>query len=279
MFRRKERRMRDKLLQPDSLKARGERSQAQRRGTLLTVVLAIALPVAAAGQPVATLERLTFDEAIRRALANNPGVAEAAQAILQAEVLLQQARTIYRPTLDGLVTTTFLDSARGFDGLVTQPRTQTFLGASLSYPVLAAADWARNAQAEDQIRVAKRSVEETRRQIAIATGQAYLEVIAQQHQVEVNSVARENALAHLEYANARLDAGAGSRLNQLRAAQQLSTDDVLLERSRLGCSERRRRSGFWSRRTRRSTRPPSLRSSSCLRRPIKAGCRNGRTSS
>jgi outer membrane protein TolC len=186
-------------------------------------------PAAAADAP----GQVTFEEAIRLALEKNPGVAEAAQAILRAEALLQQARTVERPTLSASVTTTILDDERGFDDLVTQPQTQSFFGASLSYPVLAASRWAARAQARDQIQVARLSVTDVRRQIAVATAQAYLAVIAQQRQVEVNLRARENAQAHVDYARRRFEGGVGSRLNELRAAQELETDEVFLEASRL----------------------------------------------
>lgn len=178
-------------------------------------------------------ERVTFDEAVRRAIEKNPGVAEAAQAILRAETLLQLANTVYRPTIDASVTTTVLDSARGFDEFVTQPQTQTLLAGSVSYPVLASARWAQRAQAEDQIRVARLEVTDTRRQIAEAAAQAYLAVITQQRLVAVNLLARENAIAHVDYARARLQGGAGSRLNELRASQELASDEVFLEASRL----------------------------------------------
>ena len=187
----------------------------------------------AAAEQLPVPERVLFDEAIRRAIEGNPNIAEAAQAILQAETLLQQALSVYRPTLTGAVTTTVLDAARGFNDLVTQPRTQTLAGVSLSYPVLAASRWAARAQADDQVQVARLGVAETRRQIALATAVAYLAVIAQQRQVDVNLRARENAIAHVEYARALLKEGAGSRLNELRAAQELATDDVLLEAARL----------------------------------------------
>lgn len=178
-------------------------------------------------------ERITFEDAVRRAIENNPGVAEASQAILRAEALLQQANIVRQPTVSATATTTVLDSARGFDEFVTQPRTQTLLGGSISYPVLASARWAERAQAQDQVRVAQLGVTETRRQIALATAEAYLGVIAQQRQVEVNERARENATAHVEYARARLEGGLGSRLNELRASQELATDEVLLEGARL----------------------------------------------
>jgi outer membrane protein TolC len=106
-----------------------------------------------------TIERVTFDEAVRRAMERNPGVAQAAQAILRAETLLQQARIVYQPTVTASVTTSILDSARGFNDLVTQPQTQSQLAASVSYPVLAAARWAQRAQAEYHFLVARLIVE------------------------------------------------------------------------------------------------------------------------
>ena len=49
----------------------------------------------------------------------------------------------------------------------------------------------------------------------------------------MNLLARENAIAHVDYARARLQGGAGSRLNELRASQELASDEVFLEASRL----------------------------------------------
>jgi outer membrane protein len=204
-------------------------------GSLVAFALLLAVSHLASAQTEPP--RITFDEAIRRALENNPGVAEASQSILRAEALLQQAQTVYRPTLSGTVITTVLDHDRGFDQFVTQPQVQSLVGAALSYPVIAASRWAVRAQAQDQVHVARLSVSEIRRQIAVATAQAYLAVIAQQRQVEVNLRARENAQAHVDYARARLEGGVGSRLNELRAAQELATTDVLLEAARL--AERR----------------------------------------
>jgi outer membrane protein TolC len=201
------------------------------RGAVVTLALLFAMPWVASAQ--SEPPPITFDEAIRRALANNPSVAEASQSILRAEALLQQAQTVYHPTLSGTVTTTVLDRERGFDQFVTQPQVQSLLAASLSYPVIAASRWAGRAQAQDQVQVARLGVSEIRRQIAVATAQAYLAVIAQQRQVDVNLRARENAQAHVDYARARREGGVGSRLNELRAAQELATTEVLLEAARL----------------------------------------------
>ena len=206
----------------------------QVRRSLISLIAALFVASTAWAQPSDVTERITFDEAIRRALERNPSIAEAAQAIFQAETLLQHARTVYRPTIDASFVTTILDAERGFDEFVTQPRTQSFLGGIISYPVLAASRWALNVQAEDQIRVARLGVDEVRRQIALAAGTAYLSVIAQQRLIDVAVEARANAQAHVDYARALLQGGAGSKLNELRAAQELATDEMLLEAARLG---------------------------------------------
>ena len=46
-----------------------------------------------------TIERLTFQEAIVRAVQNNPSIAQAAQGILRAESILQQVRSSSLPAV------------------------------------------------------------------------------------------------------------------------------------------------------------------------------------
>ena len=166
--------------------------------------------------------------------------------------------------MSGNVTTTVLDAERGFNDQVTQPQTQSFLGVVgvLSHSGRGAMGGSAR---KPRIRCASRglSVTEARRQIALATAQAYLAVIAQQRQVEVNERARENALAHVDYARARLQGGAGSRLNELRASQELATDEVLRRERASGADPRARGLGraAW-RPMARSTPPASPRSKS-----------------
>lgn len=196
-------------------------------------MLLMFIPPAGAQTPTPVMERVTFDEAVTRALAKNPTVAQAATAIVRAEGFLQQVRAATRPSLSAVVNTTVLDSGRGFDQFVVQPRTQTLLSANVSMPVLAASRWAAATQAQDQIDIAQLSVTDVRKEIASATAQAYLAIITQQRQLEVNMRARETAQAHLEYAQKRLASGAGTRLNELRAAQEVASDEARLENTRL----------------------------------------------
>ena len=73
-----------------------------------------------------------------------------------------------------------------------------------------------------------------RTNIAVSTAQAYLAIIALKREVEVTQVALDASLAHLDYARRRLEAGAGTRLNELRAGQEVSTNEARLETAQLG---------------------------------------------
>jgi HAE1 family hydrophobic/amphiphilic exporter-1 len=204
---------------------------ATTTGILLVVGLSIATP-AFAQQPVPVVETVSFDEAITRALEKNPTVAIAATNILRAEALLQQARSGTQPRVGATVTNTTLDSGRSFGEQTVQPRNQSLFGLSASMP-FAATQWAAKAQAMDQVEIARLSVTDTRRQIAVATASAYLAVIAQKRQVEVSLTALETARRQLDFNTRRREGGVGSRLNELRSAQILAATQALIEVLRL----------------------------------------------
>jgi len=200
---------------------------------LATAVLAVLPALSVSAQTEPALERVTFDEAVKRALDKNPTVGQAVQAILRSEALLQQAKAVFHPTAYGFAGTTILDDARGFDGNVTQPRTQTTFNASVSYPFLAAARWAGKNQAADQLAISKISAEETRRQVAVTAAQSYFAVIVAQRQREIAYRNRDTARALADYARARLDAGQGSRLNNVRSVQEQATAEGLVPAAEL----------------------------------------------
>jgi outer membrane protein TolC len=174
-------------------------------------------------------DRVAFDDAIRRALERNPTVGQASQAILRAGALLDEAKSVFHPEVYGRVGTTILDAARGFDGNITQPRTQSVFNATLSYAFLDAARWAAKNQAADQVGIAKLSAEDTRRQVAVTAAEAYLAVIAGQRQEEIAVRNLDTARALEEYARARLEAGKGSRLNHVRAVQEFAAAEGRLQ--------------------------------------------------
>lgn len=211
-----------------------------------------AMPAAAQDAPVAPLlaattapvESVTFEEAVRRAMERNPTVGQAEQAIRRTQALLDQARSIFRPTVTGTAGTTVLDAERGFDGNITQPRRQTAFGGVASFPVLAASRWAAARQASDQVGIARISAEETRRQVALVAAQSYLAVLLSEHQQEIAARNLTTARALEEYARARLDAGQGSRLNHVRSSQERATAEGLTEAAGLAVRQAREALGI-----------------------------------
>jgi len=201
----------------------------------LAQVGSAAAPPAAATTP----DSVTFDEAVALATERSPGVAEAAQAILRAEALLARARTVFWPQAYGNVGTTVLDDARGFDGNVVTPRTQTAFGATVSYALLDAARWANKSAAGDNVEVARASAHEVRQHVAVVAAQAYFGVIASERQREIAVRNRDTAQALEEYARARLEAGQGSRLNHVRSLQQRASADGLVELAEFAVSRAR----------------------------------------
>src|SRR4029450_5166469 len=145
--------------------------------------------------------RVTFDEAIQRAVRNNPSVAIAAADILRAEALLLEARSATRLQANGNVTTTTLNRGVEFDGQTVTPQSQLAATLDVRYPLYAPARWAQRAHADAARHVAERSADELRRQTALATADAYLTIIARRRVVEGNIRARDSAKAHFDLAH------------------------------------------------------------------------------
>lgn len=179
-----------------------------------------------------TLERLTFAQAIERAIANNPTVAQATAGIMRAEAILQQVRSSSLPSLSA---TTAIDITNpvSFSGQNIVPAVQTQTTPTFGVPILTPVAWAQRSQAGDQIVVAQRNERDIRRQIAVAAAQNYLAIIARRRVLDLNSRARDNARAHYMFANQRFEGGIGSRLNALRAEQEMLSDETRVEEALL----------------------------------------------
>lgn len=194
---------------------------------LVTCVAALAL--LGANPSAQTIERVTFDEAVRRAVTNHPTIQQAAAGILRADAVRQQVRSRSLPLVEAAFSTNVIDPVARFSGASINPRTQTVTSASVSVPLLSPVRWAERHQAEDGVLVSRREEEEARRAVAVAAGQAYLAIIAQRRLLDLSTRARDNAQAHYAFANQRYEGGVGSRLNAVRAQQELSSNEVRVE--------------------------------------------------
>lgn len=201
---------------------------AVMRRAAIAAALACA-PMTALAQDATAPRVVDFDSAVQQAVTKNPTLGGAETAIARAEALLQQARAALMPTIAATVNSVTYNAERGFEDTVTQPRSQVLFGAAASMPLIAAESRARVAQGRDQVDVARLATAEVRQQIAVAAAETYLGVVAARRQLEVNQRALDSSRAHLDFADKRLAGGAGSRLNQLRAAQAVARDEALSE--------------------------------------------------
>jgi outer membrane protein TolC len=211
--------------------ARLGRAGSRARRAVWCLILGAA--AARAQTPPPPAERVAFDEAIRRAVERNPSTAIAAAGILRAEGLLTEAQANTRLQINGTITTTTLNRGVEFQGATVTPQNQVSGALDVRLPLFAPARWARRAQAQDAKSVAELSAADARRQTAFATADAYLTIIARRRVIDANERARDTARAHFDLARELEQRGTGSRLNQLRAQQELSTDEGLVESARL----------------------------------------------
>src|SRR5205085_361742 len=127
------------------------------RASAAVLALSVCTVVATAQAPPAPIARITFADAVRRAQEKNPTVAGAAAGILRAEGLVRQARAATLFQLSGNLTTTTLNEAVEFAGQTVTPRNALTASLTAGMPILAAAAWARRAQAQDTRSVAIRA--------------------------------------------------------------------------------------------------------------------------
>ena len=205
---------------------------------LLAVVLAGACLVAPAlraegGQDAAPVP-MSFKDAVARAIERNPSAQTAAAEILRADALLGQVRAGALPHVSAGVTVTTYDGSALVRSTASTSQNQLAAGVTVLAPLYAPVQWALRVQALDNKQTAELAAADVRRQVAVATAQAYLTVLAWQRVLDANLRARDTAQAHYEFARQRRESGAGSRLNELRAQQSVSIDDVIVEEARAG---------------------------------------------
>jgi outer membrane protein TolC len=190
------------------------------------------------GRAAPTAERmvLSFEQAVSLSLSRSLSLRSAQLEIDRAQALLMQARAASLPTLNLSLNYTRLDNDRvlgsGDMQRLVAGANQTSGNLTVSVPIVAPARWASWLHAQDSRRVAEISLNEVRRQVAIAVARACLSVIAQSRLVDVSERAEKTALAHFEYASQRLGGGVGNRLDAVRAESELQ-----LTRSQLALSQ------------------------------------------
>jgi outer membrane protein len=196
-------------------------------GLLPAAALAQALPPALAPAPdvvlsarVGAAEAVTFEEAVKRAIAFNTSALIAAQEIRRAEGLMGQARAAALPLVALGGSYTLLDHDRVLNGSIFQSGQVLQGTATLAVPLIAPTRWWNWAHGVEGIDVARLSEADVRRTVAITAARAYLGVVAAHRAIDVSESAARVGRAHEEYAVARRKGGVGNELDVKRAEQE-----------------------------------------------------------
>jgi outer membrane protein TolC len=173
--------------------------------------------------------------AVANALARNPTNIVAQAEIRRAEAIVLETRSNALPTLFGTGTFTQLDGARVYQGSVVTPATTLNGTATLTVPLVVPKPWAQWSQSKDAITVARASADDVRRTLAVSVARAYLAVVAQKRVIDAATRARDTDRAHYLYAKTRFEGGIGNRIDEVRAEQQLQSDEanVLVQQTNL----------------------------------------------
>ena len=108
--------------------------------------------------------------------------------------------------------------------MLTAGQNQINAALNLTVPIIVPQRWVQWAQAKDSVEVARVTAQEARRQMAITTARAYLLLVAQHRIIDVQERAAKNARDHLAFSHSRYAGGVGTRLDEVRAAQEVSSD-------------------------------------------------------
>jgi outer membrane protein TolC len=175
------------------------------------------------------LPKMSFEEAIHRAMSRNPNFELAQQDVRRAEALVEQARSTWLPTLNANGTYTRLDADRELAGRIVTPMNSFNANVVLTVPIVAPRAWVATSRAKDNREIAKLTLTDTRRQVALQAGRAYLTIIAQRRVLESSVQARDTAKAHEDFSRSRLAGGVGNRLDAVRASQERASTETRVQ--------------------------------------------------
>jgi outer membrane protein TolC len=171
-------------------------------------------------------EPIGFEAAVERALAHHPSMRVAEQDVSRAMAQLEQVRAPSLPTLVANGSFTAL-SPRPSNPL--QNPTQLNANLQLAAPLVNTPRWANWYRASKTVDAVQATANDVKRQVAVGAARGWLAVLASKRLVAAATLARNSAQAHLDYARERLTGGVGNKLDELRAAQELSVSTTQME--------------------------------------------------
>jgi outer membrane protein TolC len=179
-------------------------------------------------------EGVTFDRAVQLALDHAADARIAQDEVARADALLTESKSTLRPLVGVQATYQQLEGNRYVSGRETTSGESLIAAATVTMPLL---DFRRRADVQrsrDQLDDERAQAATIRRTVAIQTGHAYLSVFAAQRLIEVATLSRDTAKAHVDFAIQRTRGGIGTEIDIVRAQAELATDEANLETARAG---------------------------------------------
>lgn len=194
----------------------------------------------------ASPQAVGFSDAVQRALTNHPAMRVAEQDAARALAQLEQARAPSLPSLAANGTFTRLDDDRRLADRLVLGKEQLSGNLQLSVPLINTPRWAQWYRASKAADGARATADDVKRQVAVAAARAWLAVLAQQRVVLAASSAQHTAKAHLDFAHERYGGGVGTRIDELRAAQEFSVSSTQLEMAQGNLVRAQEALGIWA---------------------------------
>jgi outer membrane protein TolC len=181
--------------------------------------------------PATPAARVTLQDALDRALSKNPTYATALLEVRRAEAVVRETKAAWLPTLYGNGSFTHLDGNRVETGAIILAQNELAANLTLSVPLVMTRQWLTTGESRMNAKAVEATSLDARRMVAYATAQAYLAVYAQKFVIEVDERARDTAKSHANYAHQRYAGGVGNRIDEVRALQEVATDEAIVQQA------------------------------------------------
>ncbi|MCI0574444.1 MAG: TolC family protein [Myxococcaceae bacterium] len=203
----------------------------------MMVLPALALVLAASPEPI------SFEQAVSRALELNPSMESARADADRASAQVEQARAPSLPTVGLNAGYTNLAATRAFSGGSDPSPDVLTANAQVQVPLLAPNRWAQWKRSSANAEAVKAQSRDASRQVALGAARTWLSVLAQKQVVQAQQRGVETAKAHLGYATSRRQGGLGSKLDEVRASQELAVAQTQLSNALAGLERLREQLG------------------------------------
>ncbi len=174
---------------------------------------------------------VTLRDAIGRALAKNPTYTTACLEVQRAEALVRETEAAWLPTLYGNGSAIHSDGNRVEGGAVILAQNELTANLTLTLPLVMTRQWSATEESKLRADATAATQADVRRMVAYATAQAYLAVYSQKLVIDANETARDTAIHHADYTRQRFAGGVGNRLDEVRAVQEVATDNALVQQA------------------------------------------------